>query len=214
MRSFFHPDQHDHDPKHFPAAGLAKPNPEQPARVEALLGALGRLGGTVETPAEVVLGGERAAYALRRPPGHHGNGRQSVFYARGDVLTVSVHTDPAGFYPFSWRHAHASGEGPGLGANRNRPISRGKGDQGFLVTVDRGLARIGAFGTDVLVIALGLDAYEGHPFAGLTFITPGLARMATAIVGLDLPSVIVQKGGHLCPELGANLESFLGADAP
>ncbi|MEO1602993.1 MAG: hypothetical protein AAFU49_21495 [Pseudomonadota bacterium] len=104
--------------------------------------------------------------------------------------------------------------GPGLGANLNLPIPRGTGDQGFLETVDRGLARIGAFGTDLLVIALGLDAYEGHPFAGLTFITPGLARMATAIVGLDLPSVIVQKGGHLCPELGANLESFLGADAP
>ncbi|MEO0994138.1 MAG: hypothetical protein AAFX62_10050 [Pseudomonadota bacterium] len=195
MRSFFHPDQHDHDPKHVPAAGLARPNPEQPARAEALLGALGRLGGTVKTPAEAGLGAERAADALRRSPGYQGNGRQSVFYARGDLLTVAVHADPAGFYPFSWGHAHESGEGPGLGANLNRPIPRGTGDQGFLVTVDRGLARIGAFGTDHLVIALGLDAYEGHPFAGLTLTTPGCARMATAIAGFELPSVIVQKGG-------------------
>jgi len=93
------------------------------------------------------------------------------------------------------KHPPKRVSGPGLGANLNLPIPRGTGDQGFLETVDRGFARIDGFGTYLMVIALGLDAYEGHPFAGLTVTTPGFARMATAIAGHDLPSVIVQEGG-------------------
>ena len=94
---------------------------------------------TALASAAAVLGGERAAFALCRPPGHHcgadymggycylnsaaiaaeaaiaagrrrvaildvdyhhGNGTQDIFYRRGDVLTVSVHADPATDYPF------------------------------------------------------------------------------------------------------------------
>ncbi|RUY38896.1 histone deacetylase family protein, partial [Mesorhizobium sp. M7A.F.Ca.CA.002.07.1.1] len=36
---------------------------------------------------------------------HHGNGTQGIFYARPDVLTVSLHADPVRFYPFFWGHA-------------------------------------------------------------------------------------------------------------
>jgi acetoin utilization deacetylase AcuC-like enzyme len=31
---------------------------------------------------------------------HHGNGTQTIFYGRGDVLTVSLHGDPRTEYPF------------------------------------------------------------------------------------------------------------------
>jgi acetoin utilization deacetylase AcuC-like enzyme len=47
----------------------------------------------------------------------HGNGTQDIFYERPDVLTVSIHADPAFFNPFVWGHAHERGTGPGLGAN-------------------------------------------------------------------------------------------------
>ena len=30
---------------------------------------------------------------------HHGNGTQGIFYERADVLTVSIHADPANYYP-------------------------------------------------------------------------------------------------------------------
>jgi acetoin utilization deacetylase AcuC-like enzyme len=140
---------------------------------------------------------------------HHGNGTQGVFYARGDVLTVSLHADPVRFYPFFWGHADERGEGPGLGANLNLPLPRKAGDAAFLEALDAGLARIRAFGTDALVIALGLDAYEGDPFGGLSVSTPGFARIGAAIAALGLPSVIVQEGGYLCDALGDNLTAFL-----
>ena len=61
----------------------------------------------------------------------------------------------------------------------------------------------------IFVVALGLDAFEGDPFGGLSVSTPGFARIAEAIAKLRLPTVIVQEGGYLCDELGDNLTSFL-----
>ena len=63
---------------------------------------------------------------------HHGNGTQGIFYARADVLTVSIHADPIRFYPFFWGHAGERGEGPGLGYNLNLPLPRKSGDDAFL----------------------------------------------------------------------------------
>lgn len=142
---------------------------------------------------------------------HHGNGTQGIFYARGDVLTVSVHADPVRYYPFFWGYAAEDGAGDGTGANLNLPLERGTGDEGFCRALDTGLARIADFGATHLVLALGLDAYEGDPFAGLAVTTPGFMRIGRAVAGLGLPTVIVQEGGYLCPELGDNLVAVLGA---
>ena len=202
---------------------------------------------TALSATDAVLGGESAAYALCRPPGHHafadlaggfcflnnsaiaagallragrrpaildvdvhhGNGTQGLFYARADVLTVSIHADPVRFYPFFWGHAHERGHGAGLGCNLNLPLARGTDDAAYLEALDTALARIRAFGADALVVALGLDAHEGDPFRGFRVTTPGFARIASRIAGLDLPAVIVQEGGYLQPALGENLRSFL-----
>ncbi|WVT77494.1 histone deacetylase family protein (plasmid) [Sinorhizobium chiapasense] len=197
--------------------------------------------------ADAVMAGERAAYALCRPPGHHafadvaggfcfvnnsavaaqrflksaarvvildvdlhhGNGTQGIFYQRADVLTVSIHADPVRFYPFFWGHADERGEGPGLGYNFNLPLERKSGDTEFLAALDAASRRIRAYAPDALVVALGLDAYEGDPFGGLSVSTPGFARIGEAIAGLGLPTAIVQEGGYLCDALSDNLTAFL-----
>jgi len=142
---------------------------------------------------------------------HHGNGTQGIFYRRPDVFTVSVHADPTRFYPFFWGYADERGEGAGLGYNLNLPLRRGSGDVAFLEALDRGVAALRGFMPTALVVALGLDAFEGDPFAGLGVTTDGFARIGEALAGLALPSVIVQEGGYLCDALGNNLTAFLGA---
>lgn len=199
--------------------------------------------------ADLVLHGERAAYALCRPPGHHafaelaggfcylnnsgiaaqrltdagrrvaildvdlhhGNGTQGMFYHRADVLTVSLHAHPERFYPFFWGYETEFGSGEGQGANLNLPLERGTGDDGFLAALDRAIAKVQTWGADTLVLALGLDAFKGDPFAGLTVSTQGFARIGGAIAAMGLPTVIVQEGGYLCPELGDNLQATLAA---
>lgn len=140
---------------------------------------------------------------------HHGNGTQGIFYHRRDVLTVSIHADPARFYPFFWGTAQERGAGEGLGSNFNLPLPRGTDDAAYLAALATALVRVRAFGADVLVLALGLDAHVNDPFHGFAVTTTGFARIATAIAALGLPCVIVQEGGYLSDDLGANLTSFL-----
>ena len=140
---------------------------------------------------------------------HHGNGTQGIFYHRRDVLTVSIHADPERFYPFFWGTAQERGAGEGRGCNLNLPLPRGTDDAAYLAALATALARIAAFGADVLVLALGLDAHVNDPFKGFAVTTPGFARIASAIAALGLPCAIVQEGGYLSPDLGANLTSFL-----
>lgn len=140
---------------------------------------------------------------------HHGNGTQGIFYDRGDLLTVSLHADPARFYPFFWGHAQERGAGAGLGTNLNIPLPRGTGDDDYLKALGPALDRIEAFGCTALVVALGLDASIDDPFKGLAITPDGFERLGAAIGGLELPTVYVQEGGYLSDALGGNLTRFL-----
>lgn len=197
--------------------------------------------------ADCVLGGEKAAYALCRPPGHHarqdaaagfcyfnntaiaalrlrskfervaildvdlhhGNGTQDIFYERSDVLTVSIHADPARFYPFFWGAASECGAGAGAGFNLNLPLARGSGDDAFISALGAALSRIANYEPGAVVVALGLDAYEGDPFGGLALTTSGFERIGAAIGAANRPTVVIQEGGYLCHELGDNLTAFV-----
>jgi acetoin utilization deacetylase AcuC-like enzyme len=176
--------------------------------------AFGDLAGGFCFLSNAAIAAERLRAAGRRPAildvdVHHGNGTQGVFYARGDVLTVSIHADPARFYPFFWGHAHERGEGAGLGANLNLPLPRGTGDAAYRETLLRALDRIDAFGADALVVALGLDAHEADPFKGLAVTTAGFGRIGEAIGAVGVPTLLVQEGGYLSEALGANLAAVL-----
>lgn len=141
---------------------------------------------------------------------HHGNGTQGIFYERADVLTVSIHADPRRFYPFFWGYGEETGSGDGRGFNLNLPVARGSGDDIFLGALDIALDRVKAYEPAALVIALGLDAYEGDPFGGLALSTGAFNRIAARIAAeLPFPTLVVQEGGYLCDELGANLAAFL-----
>ncbi len=140
---------------------------------------------------------------------HHGNGTQGMFYDRSDVLTVSLHADPAGFYPFFWGHAQERGAGQGLGYNLNLPLSFGTGDDAYLASLEIALSRILDHGADVLVVALGLDASIDDPFQALAITTDGFARIGAAIAGAGLPMLLVQEGGYLSDALSGNLTAVL-----
>lgn len=142
---------------------------------------------------------------------HHGNGTQSIFYERNDVLTVSIHADPVRFYPFYWGAVDERGTGVGDGFNLNLPLPRGTADDDYLAALNKALSRISAFAPGALVVALGLDAFEGDPFAGLALTTQGFGRVAEKIASLGLPTVLVQEGGYLCDQLGNNLSTVLQA---
>ncbi|APZ54067.1 histone deacetylase family protein [Salipiger abyssi] len=140
---------------------------------------------------------------------HHGNGTQGIFYGCSDVLTVSIHADPARFYPFFWGHAQERGEGQGLGYNLNLPLPRGTGDADYLATLATALERCDSFGADVIVVALGLDASVDDPFQGLAVTQEGFARIGAAFAATGRKILFVQEGGYVSDTLGANLTRVL-----
>jgi acetoin utilization deacetylase AcuC-like enzyme len=98
---------------------------------------------------------------------HHGNGTQSCFYERADVLTISLHMRHG-----SWGPTHPetgspseSGSGAGEGHNVNVELRPGSGDgvyrEAFRRIVEPVLDR---FRPDVLVGACGQDAsaFDGN----------------------------------------------------
>ena len=140
---------------------------------------------------------------------HHGNGTQGIFYKRRDVMTVSLHGDPAEFYPFFAGYREEVGEGDGHGCNVNLPLARGTGDDAFIGHLHEALAKVHEFEPTVLVVALGLDASEHDPLAFLKITTDGFRRIGEAVAAMGMPTVLVQEGGYLSEHLGANLAAAL-----
>lgn len=140
---------------------------------------------------------------------HHGNGTQGIFYERDDVLFVSLHGDPADYFPFFAGYAGETGAGAGAGCNLNLPLAPGAGDAPFLAALDEGFAAIRAHAPGALLVSLGFDAFENDPIGCLKLTTGGFGEVARRIAGLGLPTTLVQEGGYDCEGLGPNLTSFL-----
>jgi acetoin utilization deacetylase AcuC-like enzyme len=140
---------------------------------------------------------------------HHGNGTQDIFYARGDVLFVSIHADPRMDYPYYWGHADEIGEGPGEGATLNLPLPRGTDLAAYLPALDTALARIAAFAPDLLIVSYGADTFAGDPISHFRLETSDYAILGRRIASLGLPTVVVMEGGYAVDALGVNVAAFL-----
>jgi acetoin utilization deacetylase AcuC-like enzyme len=67
---------------------------------------------------------------------HHGNGTQSIFYHRNDVVTASIHGNPKTVFPYFSGHAHECGRDDGLGHNLNQPLADGTIGSEWLVALE------------------------------------------------------------------------------
>ena len=127
---------------------------------------------------------------------HHGNGTQSIFYRRRDVLFCSLHGDPSFAYPHFLGFGDETGEGTGEGANLNLPLPMYTGWEGYGPALDRAAQRIEAFGPDVLLVSLGLDTFEADPISLFKLKRDDYLRMGERIAALKTPTVFVFEGGY------------------
>jgi len=198
--------------------------------------------------ARAVLTGDRAAFALTRPPGHHagsdffggycflnnaaiaaqvlrdsghdrvavldidyhhGNGTQTIFYERPDVLTVSIHGDPRTEYPFFLGHADERGAGAGEGCNLNLPLPRGTDFTTWCEAFDHALEAVDAFDAQALVVPMGLDTFEGDPISGFTLRSEDYDTVGRLLAAAGLPTVFTFEGGYAVAEVGTNAVNLL-----
>jgi acetoin utilization deacetylase AcuC-like enzyme len=140
---------------------------------------------------------------------HHGNGTQEIFYARSDVLYVSIHGDPAVCYPYFSGHADERGIGPGEGFNLNLPLPKGTGMAEFEAALFDASATIARYKADVLIVSLGVDTFEGDPISHFRLHTPDYLRIGEMIEGFGVPTLFVMEGGYMVDEIGLNAVNVL-----
>jgi len=142
---------------------------------------------------------------------HTGNGTLDIFYERGDVFVCSLHVDPSDYPTFYLGYEDERGEGAGEGATLNLLLASGADEPAILKRFHEGLRAIQAFGAEALVVSLGFDMAADDPLSEVGMTGTGFDSMARAIVGLGLPTALIQEGGYLGPSLARNAEIFLTA---
>jgi acetoin utilization deacetylase AcuC-like enzyme len=140
---------------------------------------------------------------------HHGNGTQSIFYARPDVLYVSIHGDPRFEYPFYLGHADETGAGAGHGFNLNLPLPARTSGQEWFAALEVACSRIVAHDAGALVVSLGLDTFSGDPITQFALESADFRRLGARLKGLCLPTVFILEGGYAVAELGENTVNVL-----
>jgi acetoin utilization deacetylase AcuC-like enzyme len=140
---------------------------------------------------------------------HHGNGTQSIFYARADVLFVSLHGDPRTEYPFYLGHADEVGQGEGAGFNLNLPLPAACSAADWFAALAQACQRIQAYCADALVVSLGLDTFSEDPISSLSLQTDDFSQLGKVLGSLKLPTVFVLEGGYAAQALGVNAVNVL-----
>lgn len=131
---------------------------------------------------------------------HHGNGSETVFYDRDDVLTISLHQE--GNYPLESGALQDRGTGAGAGFNLNLPLPPGLGHEGYLHAIDTVvIPQIKAFNPDIIIVACGYDCAMPDPL-GSMLASAQTFRDMTARIKLtaedicDGKLVVVHEGGY------------------
>ena len=133
-----------------------------------------------------------AAYALSKYPVrrvmvvdfdvHHGNGTQSAFYDRNDVLFVSTHQWP--LYPGTGDFGEV-GEGQGKGFTLNFPLPSGSDDSMYRLLFEKVITPIGRiYKPELLLVSAGYDAYVEDPLAGMSLTIDGFHAISRSLVEL------------------------------
>ena len=146
---------------------------------------------------------------------HGGNGTQSLFYRRGDVLFVSLHGHPKMEYPYYLGYADETGEGEGEGANLNFPLVHGTEWPAYEAALDQACAKIADYGPEALVISLGVDTFKDDPISQFKLESEHYPRIGEKIAALKRPTAFLMEGGYAVEEIGINavgvLTGFEGA---
>jgi len=158
---------------------------------------------------QTLLNKGAARVALLDVDFHHGNGTQDIFYARDDVLFLSVHGDPVHAFPHFLGYAEEIGEGTGKGYNINYPLSPGTSYKVWGQALADALNKIRSYAPDAMVVSLGVDTFEKDPISFFKLKSEDFTHYGALLSTLKLPTVFVMEGGYAVEEIGINTTNVL-----
>lgn len=111
---------------------------------------------------------------------HHGNGTQSIYERRDDVLTISLHQENC--FPPGYSGIEERGRGAGQGFNINIPLPAGSGHDAYLQAMSSiVIPALDRFAPQLIVVACGYDANGVDPLARMLLHSDSFRAM-TALV--------------------------------
>lgn len=140
---------------------------------------------------------------------HHGNGTQSIFYARHDVWFGSIHADPAVEYPSFLGYADERGVDAGLGYNHNYPLPHGTHWNRYAEALEDACTHVAAYVPDALIVSLGVDTFEADPISQFKLRNNDYLRLGERIGALQIPTLFVMEGGYAVDDIGVNAVNVL-----
>jgi acetoin utilization protein AcuC len=110
---------------------------------------------------------------------HHGDGVQNAFYDTDRVLTISIHETGLTLFPGTG-FPEEIGTGKGEGYSVNTPLAPETDDEIFIWAFEETVPPLlEAFGPDVIVSQLGIDAHRSDPLSNLRLTMRGFLRAVT-----------------------------------
>ena len=140
---------------------------------------------------------------------HHGNGTQDIFYARDDVLFISIHANPKQEFPHFLGYADECGVKAGEGFNINYPLNRGTEFNEWFDALKQGCEQIRRYSPDALIVSLGVDTFEKDPISYFKLQSDDFTTYGQYLAGLNLPTLFVMEGGYAVEEIGINTLNVL-----
>jgi acetoin utilization deacetylase AcuC-like enzyme len=142
---------------------------------------------------------------------HHGNGTQSIFYARDDVLFTSIHGDPDQEFPFFLGRSDETGTGAGRGYNANFPLRWQSSVASWFAALDQAITLIRDYAPDYVVVSLGVDTFMDDPISQFCLGNDDYLTMGARIAALNLPMQFILEGGYAVGDIGVNVANVLRA---
>jgi acetoin utilization deacetylase AcuC-like enzyme len=143
---------------------------------------------------------------------HAGDGTQDIFNACSDVVTASIHANPAIDYPTFSGFEDEIGIDAGHGFNRNFCFGKGIRFPEYLQLVNKALAFIHETRCAYLIVAFGADTFQGDPdpsvIAGAALEIEDYRSIGKALRQSGIPLMVTQEGGYnleAVPSIVANL---------
>ena len=150
---------------------------------------------------DIVLAAEALARAGKRVlfldiDVHHSDGVQDAFYARGDVMTISLHENGRTLFPGTgWETETGAGAGEGCTVNLPLPVGTYDAIYEWAFT-EAALPLMKAYDPDVIMVELGMDALAGDPLAHLNLTNNVHADLLDRVLRLGKPVLATGGGGY------------------
>jgi acetoin utilization deacetylase AcuC-like enzyme len=131
---------------------------------------------------------------------HHGNGTQSIFFERSDVLTISMHQE--GCFPPGYSGGDDIGKGQGEGYNINVPLLPGGGHEVYEYAMKRVvMPALNRYKPELIIVASGYDAGGFDPLGRMLLHSDSYRMLTETIMSAaDIHTngklVLVHEGGY------------------